>query len=322
MSHAPGDPTDENPFPPITISLIISFFGANLPSTYQKTIMSIHEYTRLKIIGDISVEPVTDKLPGDAFIYLLWGPTGAGKSCFIQALAGDSQDLGISKDQLAGVTQTAAAYKVVNVLLQDEEKDRPIYVIDTPGFSDPQISSLGVFISGEAIKRPLSIHYRHDQEFSDMGATIARFANTRDSALEILDMEPWNNDSRANIRTAMTSLYQDLHERIDGLLQRKKDIQSELADPLAQTNDELGALLEKNYTENEELLTVFVQELLSIPYLPPEYEEARYGLIKSLLASSIIPLTMSVRFFVLRYQLTGLVRHAKRRGARWFKPRD
>jgi len=36
-------------------------------------------------------------------------------SPFIPALAGDSQDLGISKDQLAGFTQKASAYRLVNV---------------------------------------------------------------------------------------------------------------------------------------------------------------------------------------------------------------
>ncbi|KAF9033898.1 hypothetical protein BJ165DRAFT_1534450 [Panaeolus papilionaceus] len=120
--------------------------------------MSIPEYSHLRIIGDISVEPVTEKVPGDAMTYILYGPTGAGKSCyliyelqykrkFIQALAGDSQDLGISKDQLAGFTQKASAYKLVNVLFRVEEEDRPIYLMDTPGFSDPKISSLGVFES-------------------------------------------------------------------------------------------------------------------------------------------------------------------------------
>ncbi|KAF9031775.1 hypothetical protein BJ165DRAFT_1599220 [Panaeolus papilionaceus] len=126
--------------------------------------MSIPEYTYLKILGDISVEPVTVKeLPDDAITYILWGPTGAGKSCyliyelhykrkFIQALAGDSQDLGISKDQLAGFTQKASAYKLVNVLFQVEGKYRPIYLMDTPGFSDPKISSLGVFENTSYVK--------------------------------------------------------------------------------------------------------------------------------------------------------------------------
>ena len=65
----------------------------------------------------------------------------------IQALAGDSQDLGISKDQLAGFTQTAAAYRIVNVMFQNEGKALPIVLIDTPGFSDPKISHIGVTTS-------------------------------------------------------------------------------------------------------------------------------------------------------------------------------
>ncbi|KAF9033910.1 hypothetical protein BJ165DRAFT_1534463 [Panaeolus papilionaceus] len=107
--------------------------------------MDCPEYTKLKIMGDISVKPVTEKLPDDAIVYVLLGPTGAGKSCFIQALARDSQDLGISKDQLAGFTQTASAYRIINVLFQDEGKNLQIFLVDTPGFSDPKISHQGVF---------------------------------------------------------------------------------------------------------------------------------------------------------------------------------
>ncbi|KAF9032573.1 hypothetical protein BJ165DRAFT_1534985 [Panaeolus papilionaceus] len=109
--------------------------------------MEIPEFKYIKITGDISVEPVTTRILDDPhpFLYLIMGPTGAGKSSFIEALAGESQKLSISKDQLAGYTQTVTAYRLVNVMHTDWDGTmRPVYLIDTPGFSDSKISEIEV----------------------------------------------------------------------------------------------------------------------------------------------------------------------------------
>ncbi|KAF9032605.1 hypothetical protein BJ165DRAFT_1410776 [Panaeolus papilionaceus] len=107
--------------------------------------MDIPELKHLSITGDISVEPVTTRIPRipwdtDPYLYLIMGPTGAGKSSFIEAFAGKSQKLSISKDQLAGYTQTVTAYRLVNVMHTGLGSPRPVYLIDTPGFSDSKIS--------------------------------------------------------------------------------------------------------------------------------------------------------------------------------------
>ncbi|KAF9034260.1 hypothetical protein BJ165DRAFT_1534086 [Panaeolus papilionaceus] len=108
--------------------------------------MEIPELENLSITGDISVEPVTTRIPKKPYpyIFLIMGPTGAGKSSFIEALAGESQKLWISKDQLAGYTQTVSAYRLVNVVLRGWDPPRPVYLIDTPGFSDLKISEIEV----------------------------------------------------------------------------------------------------------------------------------------------------------------------------------
>ncbi|KAF9042452.1 hypothetical protein BJ165DRAFT_1307212, partial [Panaeolus papilionaceus] len=72
------------------------------------------------------------------------GPTGAGKSSFIESLAGEGQSLGISKDQLAGFTQEVTAYEVKNAKVQWDEYTCPLYLIDAPGFSDSKISELEI----------------------------------------------------------------------------------------------------------------------------------------------------------------------------------
>ncbi|KAF9042401.1 hypothetical protein BJ165DRAFT_1349097, partial [Panaeolus papilionaceus] len=70
------------------------------------------------------------------------GPTGAGKSRFIEALAGEGQSLGIAKDQLAGFTQEVTGYKVKNAIVKWQFLTFTLYLIDTPGFSDSKISEL------------------------------------------------------------------------------------------------------------------------------------------------------------------------------------
>ncbi|KAF9033831.1 hypothetical protein BJ165DRAFT_749216 [Panaeolus papilionaceus] len=158
------------------------------------------------------------------------------------------------------------------------------------------------------------------KEFSDMNASTVRFTNTRESALGILDTGSWMNNGFSNPVAGTAFLYSDLHERIENALQQKEIIASELAHPQAQTNLELRAVLTKNHRENEEALKKFVEEFVGPDFPVAGFEDAHYHLLKSLLGT-YIPLTMSKRTYVLRYQLTHLVRNAKRRGSNWFKPK-
>ncbi|KAF9049131.1 P-loop containing nucleoside triphosphate hydrolase protein [Panaeolus papilionaceus] len=100
--------------------------------------------SRLKITGEVSIVPAATKIPGESFRYLIMGPTGAGKSTFIEALAGLSQNLSISKNQLSGYTQSVSAYQVVNVFYKGNSAYYPVYLIDTPGFSDTNISGIEI----------------------------------------------------------------------------------------------------------------------------------------------------------------------------------
>ncbi|KAF9033001.1 hypothetical protein BJ165DRAFT_1516519 [Panaeolus papilionaceus] len=65
----------------------------------------------------------------------LFGTTGVGKSAFVEAICPD-QGLGISKDGLESVTQTTILYSVDNL----EHSNRPIIIMDTPGFRDLRLS--------------------------------------------------------------------------------------------------------------------------------------------------------------------------------------
>ncbi|PPQ76640.1 hypothetical protein CVT24_011785 [Panaeolus cyanescens] len=102
-------------------------------------------FENLEVEGDISVVHATAEdinLPKDT-IFVLMGPTGSGKSAFIEAIASRAPNspLGIAKDQLESVTQAVSLYLIQN--LRDCVGAR-LYLVDTPGLSDPNISELHI----------------------------------------------------------------------------------------------------------------------------------------------------------------------------------
>ncbi|KAF9052152.1 hypothetical protein BJ165DRAFT_1525011 [Panaeolus papilionaceus] len=70
---------------------------------------------------------------------LIVGPTGAGKSTFIEALAQDPS-LRISSNQLEGFTQTVNTYRLMNVKRHAQQ----IWLVDVPGFADTRISMMNI----------------------------------------------------------------------------------------------------------------------------------------------------------------------------------
>ncbi|PPR07916.1 hypothetical protein CVT24_000654 [Panaeolus cyanescens] len=116
--------------------------------------MSQEDSYGLVTTGTVRVSPRSDwsdvQAPFGVFVILLVGPTGSGKSSFIEALA-DNKSLGISKDQLEGFTQNVTAYHVENMMVKWRQgrgrwtqPDSPVCFLDTPGFSDTKISEMEV----------------------------------------------------------------------------------------------------------------------------------------------------------------------------------
>ncbi|KAF9037029.1 hypothetical protein BJ165DRAFT_573074 [Panaeolus papilionaceus] len=99
------------------------------------------ELHMLQVNGPIGIVPITpEQMKGiDAWLFVLMGPTGSGKSSFIESLVPD-QHLNISKDSLESVTQQVNCYQVVNLGLKHEYYDKLFILMDTPGFLDPRLS--------------------------------------------------------------------------------------------------------------------------------------------------------------------------------------
>ncbi|KAF9031473.1 hypothetical protein BJ165DRAFT_1572102 [Panaeolus papilionaceus] len=85
--------------------------------------------------GSCAIYPLKfDNGPGHPV--LIMGPTGAGKSSFLEAFAGPSQKLSLSSNQLAGYTQHISAFGLANATVLGHK----ICLVDTPGFSDNKFS--------------------------------------------------------------------------------------------------------------------------------------------------------------------------------------
>ncbi|KAF9035787.1 hypothetical protein BJ165DRAFT_1508327 [Panaeolus papilionaceus] len=97
----------------------------------------------LSIHGDVSVERVSKIVSQESvgfFVFVILGPTGSGKSTFIESLSPNTS-LGLSSNKLEGFTQSVSIYRVVNVKAR---RLYPIYLVDVPGFADSKISAMGI----------------------------------------------------------------------------------------------------------------------------------------------------------------------------------
>ncbi|KAF9037991.1 P-loop containing nucleoside triphosphate hydrolase protein [Panaeolus papilionaceus] len=101
---------------------------------------STRKYENLKVTEPVSVTQASkDSSISNGWRVLIMGPTGAGKSSFIEALGlkGTSK---ISSNGLDGCTQTISTYHLNNVTRDGSV----IYLVDSPGFADSKISEMSI----------------------------------------------------------------------------------------------------------------------------------------------------------------------------------
>ncbi|KAF9031033.1 P-loop containing nucleoside triphosphate hydrolase protein [Panaeolus papilionaceus] len=112
-------------------------------------------YHSIKIDGPVSVTPVS-KIPSVMSpIVLLLGPTGSGKSSFIEMLA-PKGSLQISSHLLEGCTQAISVYIVKNVTSVPYNGEK-IVIVDVPGFGDTKISEMSIVVMIKNFMRDMEI---------------------------------------------------------------------------------------------------------------------------------------------------------------------
>ncbi|KAF9031910.1 hypothetical protein BJ165DRAFT_1571790 [Panaeolus papilionaceus] len=167
-------------------------------------------YDYPQVLGPLRVEPVIpEELKGQRVrVCILMGPTGAGKSAFIEALA-PKQGLSISKDTIDSVTQNIVCYNVVNL----HDGGNPVVLMDTPGLLDLHMSESRVIsmISSEldALRTNsssvemavITLCYFH-------AIDVARMGRTKRSAVEFL--KGFAQTFRANNVNIVTTMWNKL----------------------------------------------------------------------------------------------------------------
>ncbi|PPQ65033.1 hypothetical protein CVT24_008181 [Panaeolus cyanescens] len=202
----------------------------------------------------------------DVYIVVLMGPTGSGKSAFIEAICSKSPEapLGISKDQLDSVTQEPCIYKVDNV---KDHWGYTIYLVDTPGFSDPQISELQVL---DQVQKWRDRWY----DWVNDGSEIFRFLNTYESAMDIMDKinkvtdpvrdyPPIKGFGEEDTDVNKGPIYAALVDRVANLEQKRDMLIDDLRSPKTQDQQELTTVLSAELAQTEALLKQFTVQLES-----------------------------------------------------------
>ncbi|KAF9042344.1 hypothetical protein BJ165DRAFT_1595598 [Panaeolus papilionaceus] len=184
---------------------------------------NVTDYERFK---DLTLVPIADSAiqfkNGQDGVFLVMGPTGAGKSRFIEALAGNDA-LGISKDQLDSVTQVITTYELTDIdlwkglgtsIVKIRAEDWRVYILDTPGFSDSQISELQII---EMVKGWMNAHncLSIDMILYLWPITDTRLPGSKRKTIEMLKLlAAINTDEPGSVRVITTMWDRLWNERI------------------------------------------------------------------------------------------------------------
>ncbi|KAF9039735.1 hypothetical protein BJ165DRAFT_1596335 [Panaeolus papilionaceus] len=230
----------------------------------------------------------------------LLGPTGSGKSSFVEAVA-SNPSLGLSSDKLEGFTQSVSIYRIINVYTEVSQL-LPIYLVDVPGnliyfcilyhtpINNPRLpgSQRQVLRTFEALTGRQSAgnitvistmwdliwndntRRRAEGNFSQLRNEIWKDYIARGA--EIVKFH--NTQDQFSIQESVhlplqetpfaSHIYTDLQTRISNLQTQQANIQSELQMATVEQLDKLEAILIVQLKEVQRLITKFEDELYTL----------------------------------------------------------
>ncbi|PPR08151.1 hypothetical protein CVT24_012451 [Panaeolus cyanescens] len=146
---------------------------------------------------------------------LIMGPTGAGKSSFIEALAGPNSSItNLSSGQLEGFTQEVQGYEINGI---ECDPRNVVHLIDTPGFADSKISEYEIVSKIKRWMKENDVGYFH-RIFYFHPITSTRLAGSQRGVLNSFkELSGINGASGVAIITTMWNLVwgDRAHKRAD-----------------------------------------------------------------------------------------------------------
>ncbi|KAF9037139.1 hypothetical protein BJ165DRAFT_1614722 [Panaeolus papilionaceus] len=297
------------------------------------------DYTKIQVVRFVSVESVenVEKIKSTlnaANVIVLLGPTGTGKSTFIEALASNDH-LKISGDQLEGVTQSISVYRLVNIQKYIGDEDYiNVAQLDGRGKIVQRVPhSVLHALTGIATAEGITVcttmwdrlwsqtatmraesnfnQLRNEiwKEYVGKGTQILKFHNTQQSALAILDAA-YNRISGPDFElqrvvgwshipvreTAFgTPIYNNLQARIENVRTELTFIQSDLDGAGERADAQLTAIIVQRRKTAQGLLTMFTEDNCEFGPRPDHPEIRPYSESLGLLSRAFIPLKRELK---------------------------
>ncbi|KAF9047922.1 hypothetical protein BJ165DRAFT_1610576 [Panaeolus papilionaceus] len=241
----------------------------------HKTIMEPPELCRLQITGEISIAPVASRIPqSQPYPYLILFDY-VHKILYLIPIS-DARLPGSRRRTMEMLQQFLGSYG-------DCE-------------SVTFVTTMWDTLHNEHIQQRAESNFAQlrDEVCKDFSGShplsIARFLNTKNSALHLIDAKWHPSIAFYHLGTSsFPTLYRDLHDCILNALQYKRTIEADLTQPETQTHAELRAIFQLNQKDNDETLTKLIGQLDGFRPIPEGFDVAHQHLLEALKNDIMLP---------------------------------
>ncbi|KAF9037963.1 P-loop containing nucleoside triphosphate hydrolase protein [Panaeolus papilionaceus] len=239
---------------------------------------SMTKYKNLEVTEPVSVVPVEEGSPvRSGYTVLIMGPTGSGKSSFIEALGlkGTSR---ISSNGLDGCTQTISSYHLNNVTWDGYV----IYLVDSPGFADSKISEMSIVTMLQRWMKDNDTYFHRILYFTPI--TSIRLSGSQRQVLKTF--QALSGVTAARDITIVTSMWDNIWGE-HATTQAEKTYE-QLRDNIWKDFIEAGAQITKFYNTEESALSVLDDALGRGIGRAFSIEDHRYDIKSSPFANNLL----------------------------------